>query len=293
MKRPTHYPSERVHKYEPFPEMKPVLAWGFGRTPVFKHRTYALLAVAWGPLVQLVILVPDDEKATDGNDFRMDGHYFVFHGNSYDSFEGTGMIRDVRIEYMHFLSESILFVFLSNNDIRVLHTQSFAANSYTSPTQNMLQENYPNFEPIDSRQKLSDLSTMLTPKQMAIEMERGTFLSDQLIPSKFGGRATNTISVFQDFILMMSERGVFQTSHLTWREYVEQGENEMGNTWIETFKKALDIFHGKIKGFKGVVDDLDLRKEFLKAEFKILITNLIDKVILKWKKEAEEEEKSE
>ena len=79
---------------------------------------------------------------------------------------------------------------------------------------------------------------------------------------------------------------------MTWREYVEQGEKEMGNTWIETLKKALDIFHGKIKGFKGVVDDLDLRKEFLKAELKILITNLIDKLIEKWKNEAREEERA-
>jgi hypothetical protein len=34
---------------------------------------------------------------------------------------------------------------------------------------------------------------------------------------------------------------------------------------------------------------LDLRKEFLKAEFKILITNLIDKLISKWKLEARED----
>lgn len=64
----------------------------------------------------------------------------------------------------------------------------------------------------------------------------------------------------------------------------------MGSTWIETLKKALDIFHGKIKGFKGIVDDLDLRKEFLKAEFKILITTLIDKLIYKWKLDAKEDQ---
>jgi hypothetical protein len=111
-----------VKKYEPFPEVLPVLAWGYGRTPCFRHRTYALLAVSWGALIQIIILVPDEEKGSDSNDFRLDGHYFVWHGNSFDNIEGTGIIRDVRVEFMEFLSESILLVYLSNKDIRVLHT---------------------------------------------------------------------------------------------------------------------------------------------------------------------------
>jgi hypothetical protein len=32
-------------------EKLPVLAWGYGRTPMFKDRTYILLAIGWGPLV--------------------------------------------------------------------------------------------------------------------------------------------------------------------------------------------------------------------------------------------------
>ena len=73
LKRPKFYPSERLQGYATFPETVPVIAWGYGRTPVFKHRTYALMAVAWGPLIQIVILVPDDEKNGEGNDFRIDG----------------------------------------------------------------------------------------------------------------------------------------------------------------------------------------------------------------------------
>ena len=124
---------------------------------------------------------------------------------------------------------------------------------------------------------------------MAIELERGSFLGDDLVPSKFGSKAAQTISIFSDFIVFMTYRGIYFTTHMTWRDYVEQGEKEMGNTWIQTLKKALDIFHGKIKGFKGIVDDLDLRKEFLKGELKILITSLIDRLITKWKQEAKED----
>jgi len=42
----------------------------------------------------------------------------------------------------------------------------------------------------------------------------------------------------------------------------------------------MDIFNGKIKGFKGVVDDRDLRQESMKAELKLLVTDLIDKLIV-------------
>ena len=33
----------------------------------------------------------------------------------------------------------------------------------------------------------------------------------------------------------------------------------MDSTWIDTFQKTLDIFEGKIKGFKGVTDDSHMR----------------------------------
>lgn len=66
----------------------------------------------------------------------------------------------------------------------------------------------------------------------------------------------------------------------------------MDSTWIDTFQKALDIFDGKIKGFKGVVDDRDLRQESMKAELKLLVTDLIDKLIAQWKAMASKMEKS-
>ena len=48
----------------------------------------------------------------------------------------------------------------------------------------------------------------------------------------------------------------------------------------------IDIFEGKIKGFKGTVDDRELRQEFMKAELKQLVTALIEKVIIQWKARA-------
>jgi len=70
---------------------------------------------------------------------------------------------------------------------------------------------------------------------------------------------------------------------MTWQEYVDQSEQDMDSTWIDTFQKTLDIFDGKLKGFKGVNDDGDLRRESMKAELKLLVTDLIDKLIAQWK----------
>ena len=73
LRKPTFYPSERTNKYEPFPDTLPVMAWGYGKSPVFKHRTQAILAVSWGAMIQLILLIPDDEKQEQGIDFRVDG----------------------------------------------------------------------------------------------------------------------------------------------------------------------------------------------------------------------------
>lgn len=51
MRKPSYYPSERTGAFEPFPDVKPILAWGFGRSPCFKHRTYSMLAIAWGAMI--------------------------------------------------------------------------------------------------------------------------------------------------------------------------------------------------------------------------------------------------
>ena len=139
-----------------------MIAWGYGRTPVFKHRTYALMAVAWGPLIQLLLLVPDDEKAMEGSDFRIDGQYIISPGSVQDAVPGSSTLVDVRAEAMSFLSESILLVYTSTQDIRVLYTQGFHNGQYVSPTLDEAMSTPPEFDKIDSRLKLLDVGSPYT-----------------------------------------------------------------------------------------------------------------------------------
>ena len=207
-KRPNYYPSERSMKYEEFNEATPILAWGFGRTPIFKHRTYSILAIAWGPLIQLVILVPDEEKQDENDHFKVDGQYFVAPGTVQDFVPGTSIVCDIKIEHMAFLAESVLFVYTSTGDVRVLHTQNFASGGYKFPTQMELANPMPNFEAIDSLLKLTDVNQMMTKKQMAVEMERKKFLNAPLQQTKFGNHAANAVVSFQDWIVFLTEDGV-------------------------------------------------------------------------------------
>jgi len=51
-----------------------------------------MLAVAWGSLVQIILLIPDDEKPEKGMDFRVDGQYFIAPGAVQDMIPGTSTV---------------------------------------------------------------------------------------------------------------------------------------------------------------------------------------------------------
>jgi hypothetical protein len=54
----------------------PCISWGFGQTPVLKDRPHTLLAVAWGPLIQLMVLI--DHEMTD-QPFVQDGYHILIN----------------------------------------------------------------------------------------------------------------------------------------------------------------------------------------------------------------------
>ncbi len=75
--RPKVYPSENLNRITPFAKDLPCLAWGYGRTPGSNLQAETLLAIAWGPLIQIAVL-KDIRKS-----FHMDGYYFVAPATEY------------------------------------------------------------------------------------------------------------------------------------------------------------------------------------------------------------------
>ena len=52
--------------------------------------------------------------------------------------------------------------------------------------------------------------------------------------------------------------------------------------WIQEFLRAIDIYTGKVKGFKDVPEEKYMREETLKADLKIRIRNIIMEQLEKW-----------
>lgn len=86
IQRPKTYYSENKQAICSIAQEPPCIAWGYGRTPCFKDRTYSLLAIAWGPVIQLVILNELDNES--GNDFFVDGHYVLAPSTVYSAPDG-------------------------------------------------------------------------------------------------------------------------------------------------------------------------------------------------------------
>lgn len=69
--------SHQIHKAisAPFPKCPTVaINWGHGMTPLNMDRPHSLLAIAWGPYIQVVVLI-DHEEREDA--FVYDGYYIL------------------------------------------------------------------------------------------------------------------------------------------------------------------------------------------------------------------------
>lgn len=123
----------------------------------------------------------------------------------------------------------------------------------------------------DSRTKMCKCGTIMTKEQCEIELERRNYLENKLKQSCHGPLSSQTVHCFQDMVVMLTDKGIYQLTHLTWQAYLGHLEQTMQASWIDIFEKAIEFFNGRVKGFKGVVDDNALRKEMIREDLKELI----------------------
>ena len=99
------------------------------------------------------------------------------------------------------------------------------------------------------------VGTALTKAQCDVELERRNYLEHPLLKNDYGMPFGQAIHVCKDRLVVLTEHGIFRIHHLTWEESLLDPHGQVLLSWIETFAKALEIYLGKVKGFKGVVDD--------------------------------------
>jgi hypothetical protein len=76
--KPTKYFNRQKNVLENFWPKNPSLSWGHGHSPVLKDRPHTVLAIAWGPLIQLVVLIDHEETMQP---FIQDGFHILRNYN--------------------------------------------------------------------------------------------------------------------------------------------------------------------------------------------------------------------
>ena len=132
--KPEQFFNRENETFDPFhPITVPSISWGYGMSPLLKDRPHSMLAVAWGPVVQLAVLIDHEEN---DKPFILDGFYVV---HSFDISQAKMLVEPVNrlsvldfdsfkaydtafIEAIHFLSDSTLLILLSGQEIRILDT---------------------------------------------------------------------------------------------------------------------------------------------------------------------------
>ena len=89
----------------------PYLDWGYGLSPCCRDKSYPMLAIAWGRILQLALYT--NYKQSSGADETPSLQYDGFY------------ICESSIDSCFFLTESILFVLVNKKEVRILYTQNF------------------------------------------------------------------------------------------------------------------------------------------------------------------------
>lgn len=86
---------------------------------------------------------------------------------------------------------------------------------------------------------------------------------------------------------MLTQKNVQTCTHLTWQQSIYEYKKQVHDDLIQVFSRAISIYKGKVKGYRGLLDNSFLRENLLKAELKLLVKEIIQQVVEKTKQEAE------
>jgi hypothetical protein len=74
---------------------------------------------------------------------------------------------------------------------------------------------------------------------------------------------------------------------MTWQDSIYEYKKQVHDDLIQVFSRAISIYKGKVKGYRGLLDHSFLRENILKGELKLLVKEIIQQVVEKTKLEAD------
>jgi len=69
IEKPARYISENYKQIAQINNRLPCMCWGYGKTPFFNFQVFPLLAIAWGPLIQIVVVKDLNGDNSKNEDF--------------------------------------------------------------------------------------------------------------------------------------------------------------------------------------------------------------------------------
>ena len=95
------------------------------------------------------------------------------------------------------------------------------------------------------------------------------------LPDELMDNYEQGIFLFDGSIYTLGDKGVHRFDHITWDQSLALFKDIVDGDWSKQFARAIDIYIGKIKGFKNVPEEEEIRLAMLKAELKIIVQNIV------------------
>ena len=209
---------------------------------------------------------------------------------------------DLYIEKICYLSEGVLLVLTRTLEFKLFYTQKFDHGEYSAeksakvimqPSRSLSgQAESSAAAALEDSQKAAERQAtdvfgqrqsevFSTQKSASCQID-GSMYANNLCESQYGQLYNQTLRVFNGMVVALGLQGALQYLHLRWDESLQEYKKVVKGNWIQLFARAIDIYTGKVKGFRDVPEEQFMRQESMKAELKLLIRTIITQQMDTW-----------
>lgn len=158
----------------------------------------------------------------------------------------------------------------ATSEVKVVHTQQLSPNSI--------------FYQRDKAVDPQEVEAIMVAKAELVSGIRGIPL---LLRSDYTQSYGQTVKFFQGKMVVLTQKNVQSCNHMTWQDSIHEFKRQVHDDLIQVFSRAISIYKGRVKGYKGLLDNGFLRENLLKGELKLLVKDIILQVIDKTKQESD------
>jgi hypothetical protein len=91
-------------------------------------------------------------------------------------------------------------------------------------------------------------------RKLSAQIDQGIFVHS-LVQSECGQVYKQTLASYNGMIVALGAQGLHRYIHLRWDESLQIYKRLVKGSWIQEFTRAIDIYSGKVKGFRDVPED--------------------------------------